>query len=470
MKIKTMDFISNVSYTLTANIITLLISILVISILPKLMGVSEYSYFQLYIFYTSYVVFFHLGLPNGIYLRYGGKEFSELNQGQYRIQFWILVLFTFFISMSGSIYFILHFGITNKSYIFIMTCICGLLVLPRDYILLTFQATNRLKDYGKATLIDRMIFLSLVSFFLIIGKRDYTLLIHADLSGKGITLFWLLLKCRKTLFQRLSELRQGWMELCRNISAGSKLMITNIFDMMIIGIIRIGIEDYWDIDTFGKISFTLSISNLLMTMIQAISLVIFPILRRTDQKDTRKIYQLLRNILIIPMLGALIVFYPVKELLSSWLPEYRDSLSYTALLFPICIYESKMILLISTNLKNIRKEKLLLFINLCTVLVSLLCSILSIYILHNLTLTMLSLVLILAVRCIVAELILSRLLRISVIRDILLELFLCFVFMLTGWFLHSILSTLLYIVAYVIYLWIKKTDMKATIRELKERF
>lgn len=137
-----MDFISNVSYTLTANIITLLISILVISILPKLMGVSEYSYFQLYIFYTSYVVFFHLGLPNGIYLRYGGKEFSELNQGQYRIQFWILVLFTFFISMSGSIYFILHFGITNKSYIFIMTCICGLLVLPRDYILLTFQATN----------------------------------------------------------------------------------------------------------------------------------------------------------------------------------------------------------------------------------------------------------------------------------------------------------------------------------------
>lgn len=207
-----------------------------------------------------------------------------------------------------------------------------------------------------------------------------------------------------------------------------------------------------------------------MTMIQAISLVIFPILRRTDQKDTRKIYQLLRNILIIPMLGALIVFYPVKELLSSWLPAYRDSLSYTALLFPICIYESKMILLISTNLKNIRKEKLLLFINLCTVLVSLLCSILSIYILHNLTLTMLSLVLILAVRCIVAELILSRLLRISVIRDILLELFLCFVFMLTGWFLHSILSTLLYIVAYVIYLWIKKTDMKATIRELKERF
>ena len=37
-----------------------------------------------------------------------------------------------------------------------------------------------------------------------------------------------------------------------------------------------------------------------------------------------------------------IFYYPIKLILSTWLPQYADSLRYMALLFPICIYESKM--------------------------------------------------------------------------------------------------------------------------------
>ncbi len=47
----------NLYYTVGANFITLAISVLLNLFVPKLLGVREYSYWQLYVFYSSYVGF-----------------------------------------------------------------------------------------------------------------------------------------------------------------------------------------------------------------------------------------------------------------------------------------------------------------------------------------------------------------------------------------------------------------------------
>lgn len=77
MNSKVINFIKNFSYTLTSNLLSLLVSTLVILIIPKLLGVQEYGYWQLYIFYSSYVGFLHFGWNDGIYLRYGGKNIKN---------------------------------------------------------------------------------------------------------------------------------------------------------------------------------------------------------------------------------------------------------------------------------------------------------------------------------------------------------------------------------------------------------
>ena len=51
------------------------------------------------------------------------------------------------------------------------------------------------------------------------------------------------------------------------------------------------------------------------------------------------------------------MYYPLQEILLLWIPKYADSLIYMAILFPICIFESKMALLISTYLKSVKKRK-----------------------------------------------------------------------------------------------------------------
>ena len=72
----------NIKYAVSANFVVLGISVLLNMFVPKILGVTEYSYWQLYVFYTSYVGFFHLGWLDGIYLKIGGQDYDELNKNK----------------------------------------------------------------------------------------------------------------------------------------------------------------------------------------------------------------------------------------------------------------------------------------------------------------------------------------------------------------------------------------------------
>jgi len=105
-------------------------------------------------------------------------------------------------------------------------------------------------------------------------------------------------------------------EAFENISVGIKLMFSNIASMLVIGFVRFGIERTWDVSTFGKVSLTLSISNLLMLFINAIGIIIFPVLRRIDQRKISLIYMTIRDLLMTVLLGVLLTYYPLKMILS----------------------------------------------------------------------------------------------------------------------------------------------------------
>ena len=132
----------------------------------------------------------------------------------------------------------------------------------------------------------------------------------------------------------------GTKEAWRNVSSGIKLTITNLYSLLIIGIIRMSIESQWDIETFGKISLTISISNLLMVFIPAVAMVMFPTLRRISKDKLAFVYSTMQLGIMIPLLGMLTVYYPLKEIMSVRLPQYAESLKYMALLFPMCIFRT----------------------------------------------------------------------------------------------------------------------------------
>lgn len=467
MNSKAINFIKNFSYTLTSNLISLIVSTLVVLIIPKLIGVEEYGYWQLYLFYSSYVGFLHFGWSDGIYLRYGGKKYKELDKRMFFSQFYMMVIMQVTMAVLISCTSIFFLEDDNKIFIFQMVATNLLIMNTLSMLLLTLQGTNRIKEYAHITMISRILYVFLIVVFLAFGVREYRLMIVSDLIGKLISLSYAIYCCRDIVFRKMSTFYFSFKEALANINTGLKLMFANIASMLIIGVVRFGIERSWDVSTFGKVSLTLSVSNLMMLFINAVGIIMFPILRRTEQEKLPRIYITMRDFLMIILLGILILYYPLKVLLSAWLPKYSDSLIYMTLLFPISVYEGKMALLINTYLKTLRKEKLMLSINIISLGLSIIITFVTAIVFRNLNLTIVSIVILLAFRCVLSEMFLSKIMEISVHKDIVMELTMTLIFILTGWFINSWVAVLIYLVTYIIYLVIKRKDIANTVRNLK---
>lgn len=470
MNIKIKRFIQNFSYTLIANLLSVIISTVLILIIPKYISVENYSYWQLYIFYSSFISYMSLGLTDGAYLRYGGYEYKNLHKPVFVSQYWFLVIFNIVVNFSIAFVYSINSTDPNKSIVVLLTCLTGILVVPRSLLTFMLQSTNRIKDYSIITILERIVYFVLVLLFLLFGINKFEYLIIADILGKVCSIIYTYFMTKDLVFGKFEPIKNSLREIGINISVGFKLLIANFASLLIIGIIRFSIEKNWNVETFGKISLTLSISNMLMLFINAIGLILFPALRRTEENKLPDIYRLMRTIIIIPLIGILVFYYPAKLLLSSWLPQYSESFIYMAFLFPMCIFESKTLMLINTYLKTLRKEKMLLIINLSTVVLSLGLAYINVFLLNNLNLSVLSITLLLVFRAITAEIYLSKVLEIRVKKDIFLEVFMTLVFIIGTWYLELRNALIVYFIAYILYLAFKKEDIAFFVKSARNIF
>ncbi|WP_215827526.1 hypothetical protein [Pelorhabdus rhamnosifermentans] len=468
MNVKIRESIKNITFSVAANMISILFSVLMILVVPKVVGVEGYGFWQLYVFYAALGSWFQLGWVDGVYLRYAGISYNDINRNKMATQFWLLWLFEFFVASFIFCAVGLLWEETDKVYIVGAAFLSNIILTPRSLVLYVLQITNRIKEYAVNTILEKVLFLIFLVAAYSLSKFEFRYIIISDLLAKVLTLMYLMFLCKDLVFTKLESLNSGIKEAYNNIGVGIKLMFANMASILILAIIRWGISQRWDVATFGKVSLTLSISNFLMVFINAVSVVLFPILKRTNETKLPEIYTTLRNCLSVALLGLLSVYYPLKTVLSIWLPKYADSLVYMAVLFPICLFESKVSLLINTYLKSLRQERILLRINSMAVVVSLLFTFVTIYWLHDLNLAVMSIVVVFAFRCVMAEYFLGILLNLDLQQDILLELAMVVGFIGFSWFIDSWWSVVLYLAMYVVYLWIKRDNLCGAVCVIRE--
>ena len=273
--------------------------------------------------------------------------------------------------------------------------------------------------------------------------------------------------CRDIVFGSFGSLKDAFTDIVANVRVGVKLMLANVASLLILGVVRWSIEHEWDVSVFGKISLTLSISNLMMLFIRSVSMVLLPTLRRTDSSKYASIYSNLKIGFLVAMFGGLFLYYPLNSFLLYWLPAYADSLKYMAILFPLCIYEGKLSLLVETYLKTMRMEKILLQSNIVTLVFSCLLTVLFVFVLENLTWTVLAILLIFAFRTFLGEFLLSRKMPMSFFRDGILECVLTVSFVLVAWFLNNFVGMFAYGAVYLMYVLFYRKKLLALMAMIK---
>ncbi len=457
------SFISKFLYAVSANMIGLLVSIITTLLIPRFLGVKveEYGYLQLYLFYTSYVGFLHFGWVDGILLREAGKSYELIDKKIYSTEYKLFILFETCISIVISIATYFFVNDIDKAFVFYFVAANVLIMLMRAFLQYVLQATHRIKEYAITASVGRILYLCSCALVMLIGIRTYKIFVISDTACKILSLFITIYFCRDLVIAKGGRLFDSsiFREIRLNVSAGVKLVFANIASMLITGIIRQGIENNWDISTFGKVSLTLSISNFFITFISAVAIVLFPTLRTVDKEKLNPIYYNICDALSVVSFGILVFYYPLREILSLWLPQYRDGLTYMAILFPMCFYLSKVTLVIQTYYQVHRYEKDLMIVNIISLGIASISAYVSIYLFHSLTLAVLAILINQGIRCIIAELHLARKNNLNVITRIVVEGLMVLVFVIANWLASGWIGCIIYFGLYVVYIVFKRREI-----------
>lgn len=453
-------FFKNVVYAFFAQGISLLLSIMMSLVVPKMLNITEYGYWQLFIFYVGYVGFFHFGLNDGLYLKEGGKHYSQLNYSVIGTQYWMSILFESVFSCAilfGSIL-VLEDG--RRQVIFIVAA--AYLVVSNATLFLgyIFQAVNKTKLYSISVVIDRVSVLCTIGILIILKINRFEPFIILYLLSKCVAFVYCIAMGKDIVFARLCSIKVAWIEMWQNISVGIKLMIANIMSMMILGCGRLIIDKIWGVESFGKFSFSLSLTNLFLTFISQISIVLFPALRQVTVEKQKSVYLLARQGVALFMPIIFILYMPVNEIISVWLPQYQESLHYLIFLLPLCIFDGKMQLLCNTYFKVLRKEKRLLWNNIFAFVISLFLSLAGGYIFQDIYFIILSVVVAIVIRSIVSEIYLSKLLGIKVGKYLFQEILISIIFMIAAWNLESMSSFIIIMAVDGAYWFMNRSDFK----------
>ena len=460
---------TNMIFAFASQGISFGISILQALVVPKFLNVTDYGYWQLFIFFVSYVGFFHFGLNDGLYLKLGGTPYEEMNHDRIGSQLRVSILFQILLGILIVVGASFWTASADRFFVIASFAIYMVIANAGTFVGFLFQAANKTKIFSIADMIMKVFFICALVILLILRVYSFRLLIFFYIIGLMLSTGYYCYWGRKLIFARFCGFKTAVRDILGNIGVGIKLLIANLAGMLIIGIGRVIIDHIWGIDHFGQISFSLSLTNFFLMFMFQVSIVLFPALRQIDAAAQKRYYGEIDVILSL-LLPLILVFYiPIKTVLSLWLPQYAVSLDYLAVLLPLCLFDGKMQLLCTTYFKVLRKEKALLYVNLAAFFLSLLLSIIGGFLLKSVDAIVFAMLIGVVSRYVISACYLSRYLPGQSWTVLGTELTFAAVFIAVSLKLPAIWSFLSVTVLYLCYLFCNRAQVKIVWRRLLQR-
>ena len=185
------SILSNLSVAIVAQGVSVVLSIVSSLLVPKILGVEEYGYWQLFLYYISYVGFFHLGLNDGVYLIFGGTPRDKIDKRTINSQFWFG--FAFQAVFAAVIVIVASTGAfgADRGFVLFWTAVFIVLQNLMSYLGYVFQAMNETKLFSYTTIVERLSFLVPLVMLLISRDTSYKPYVYAYFFSCSVGLVYL---------------------------------------------------------------------------------------------------------------------------------------------------------------------------------------------------------------------------------------------------------------------------------------
>lgn len=329
----------NIFDVMCGNAISLISSVINGFVLPYVLGVTNYGCYRIFILYSTYTALLHCGFVDGILLEYSGKNYEDLNKTKFRTLTKIFVIFQFIISL---ILFISSFIVNNKFYAILLVSLSLYTFIFNlwTYYMFISQITMQFKLLSIRNIAQSVLSIVLtllvcfVYKFKLIQSINYTAFIFIYIFTYFIMLVWYMCTFRNITFGSHYSFRAGIHYLIKLCKMGIYLTIAYQVSNLIMIIDNQLVSMFFKASTYGKYSFSYSMTNTAVTILGAVATVLFPRLKQDTYSHVLSIYHKVVSSLMLVVYFALLAYFPLCELVKIILPNYIQSLSYLRIFLP----------------------------------------------------------------------------------------------------------------------------------------
>lgn len=361
--VKIKNTLINILKVSISNIVIMLSGILVGLLLPKILGVTDYGYYRTFTLYTSYVGLFHFGFSDGIYLKYGGKRYDELNKEQFRFYSHFIIGLEFLISL---MIFIVSIFFLSHEYRFIFSCVGIYLIVNNitSYYQIISQITGRFNELSIRNILQSfltsVILISLWAIHIFINKNiSYRVYTVAILIVSGLLACWYIYTYSDIVFGNVKVSSRKKIILSF-MTLGFPLTVSNLCSTLILTIDRQFVNILFSTQMYAIYAFAYNLLALVTTALNSISTVLYPTMKRVDGDTVKDSYSNLIMWVLILVSMCLAVFFPLSWFIHWFLPKYVESLIFFRIILPGLIFSSA-VTLIMHNYYKIANENVLFF-------------------------------------------------------------------------------------------------------------
>ncbi len=450
----------NLIFSVAAQLASILVNLLLNLVVPRYLAKIEFANWHVYHMYIAYTSIFHFGLLDGLILRYSHCDYEELDKNRIRSQFYTMLVTTNLMGIGCALYAFFMMGGVNQFVLYMFAV--GLVVKNAfTYTSFAFQMTNRINDYARITILSSVVYGLSVAGLLIFGVRNYEWYCVADLAANALAVVVAILFVKKDLFVgKGMAFKPTLREWFTNVGAGVVMLIAGFASDLLVGGAKMVIQWCWSKEVFADVSFSFSVTSLFLRFVTAVSVVLFPSIKRMKTEELPLLYSRIRNAVSPLLFVLMLAYFPVCELLKLWLPAYESSLVYLGVLLPLIIFASKVSLLTNNYLRAYRKEKTLLVINLASVAVGFGLALACGYWFKNLDALLYCAVFAIMLRSVLSELAVGKIIGRKKYWEFFVELFMTAVFIFAARYLELWVGCAVYAVAVVLYLAVNFKNLK----------
>ena len=405
---RTRSLIGNLFTAFFAQGISFLASAIMSLLLPKVLDIEQFGYWQLFLFYANYVGFAHLGLNDGVYLINGGISREKINKRNINSQLICSIAFQSAVALLIILCICRVQLDDNRRNVIICTAIFMVLQNAASFLGYLFQAMNETKKYSYSVIINKVVFIVCLAAVFLFHEKQYNYVVFIYMLSTIISLIYCFYNARDFIKYGVNAFIVAIKGCLQSINVGYKLMFANVSDICILGIAQYLIDECWGISVFAKLSLAISLVNFFITFMTQASMVLFPALRQEDIDNRLKFYIRSRDALSLITPIVYVCYAPIVYILSLWLPNYSESFLFFAYLLPICVFNIKMDICCTTYFKVFRYESQLLIINIIAVALSVSFSVVSAFLFHSLIGVVAAPVIVIMMRSLGAELYLNH--------------------------------------------------------------